>query len=74
MIISGKFSELEKANYFVLKALLKLKNSEKISDNDPVKKYVDDYRSKNKLSQISTNLPELYGKIIKILKMEVKYE
>jgi len=30
LILQGKFSEIEKANYFVLKAILKLKNKEKI--------------------------------------------
>ena len=73
LIVSGKFDELEKANYFVLKAFLKLKNNEKLSENDPVTKYIDNYRDSKHLSKISNLLPELYAKIIKILKTEVKY-
>ncbi|MCM8809761.1 MAG: hypothetical protein NC934_06300, partial [Candidatus Omnitrophica bacterium] len=67
LIVAGKFSELEKANYFVLRALLKLKNNEKLSENDPVTKYIDD-KNKDHLSKISNLLPELYAKIIKTLK------
>ncbi|MCX7995618.1 MAG: hypothetical protein N3A65_07615 [candidate division WOR-3 bacterium] len=67
LIVSGKFSELEKANYFVLRSILKLKNKEKISENDPVTKYVDNYRDLNHLAKVSSLLPELYAKIIKTL-------
>ncbi|MEO0127674.1 MAG: hypothetical protein ABIL44_07995 [candidate division WOR-3 bacterium] len=74
LIVSGKFSELEKANYFVLRSLLKLKNNERISESDPITKYADNYRDKNHLIKVSNLLPELYAKITKILKTEVKYE
>jgi len=73
LILSGKFSELEKANYFVLRALLKLKNSERLSNNDPITKYVDN-KEKKHLDRIAILLPELYSKIIKILKTEVIYD
>ncbi|MCM8807888.1 MAG: hypothetical protein NC926_08130 [Candidatus Omnitrophica bacterium] len=73
LIVMGKFSEFEKANYFVLRGLLKLKNNEKIAENDPITKYIDNYENKEHLLNISNLLPELYAKIIKILKREVKY-
>jgi len=63
LILSGKFSELEKANYFVLKAILKLKNKEKLSNNDPIKRYFSRYNDLNYLKNVSKNLPELYAKI-----------
>jgi CRISPR-associated protein Cst1 len=63
LILRGKFSEIEKANYFVLKAILKLKKKEKISENDPIKKYFtnDNLEYLKKVSEI---LPELYLKIL----------
>jgi hypothetical protein len=48
-----------------------LKNNEKLSENDPVTKYVDNYTNKALLLNISNILPELYVKITKILKREV---
>lgn len=68
LVLNGKFSEIEKANYFVLRALLRLKNNEELTDNDPVTKYVDSYKDKEHLSTISNLLPELYAKINKVLK------
>jgi len=64
LILSGKFSELEKANYFVLKAILKLKNKEEISKNDPITKYFTKYKDFNYLKKVSGILPELYLKIL----------
>jgi CRISPR-associated protein Cst1 len=66
LIVSGKFSELEKANYFVLRGILKLKNNENIPDNDPLRKYISDVKQEN-LNKISQLLPELYAKILKVL-------
>ena len=63
LILSGKFSELEKANYFVLKAILKLKNKERISDNDPIRKYFKKL-DLIYLQKVSNILPELYVKIL----------
>jgi CRISPR-associated protein Cst1 len=71
LILSGKFSELEKANYFVLRAILKLKNKEKISENDPIKKYFTNNELKY-FQEVSRILPELYAKILK--KLEVNME
>jgi len=71
LILSGKFSELEKVNYFVLKAILKLKNKEKISENDPIKKYFTNNELKY-FQEVSRILPELYAKILK--KLEVNME
>ncbi|MEN3045121.1 MAG: Cas8a1 family CRISPR/Cas system-associated protein [Candidatus Hydrothermales bacterium] len=70
LIIEGKFSELEKVNYFVLRGILKLKNKDKILKNDPLTNYVDDYKNTEHLKKISKNLPELYVKITKILERE----
>jgi CRISPR-associated protein Cst1 len=64
LILQGKFSELEKANYFVLKAILKLKNREKIPDNDPITKYFVKYKDLDHLQKASKILPELYIKIL----------
>jgi CRISPR-associated protein Cst1 len=63
LILQGKFSEIEKANYFVLKAILKLKNKEKISENDPIKKYFTN-NNLEYLKKVSGILPELYLKIL----------
>ena len=63
LILQGKFSELEKANYFVLKAILKLKNGEDISKNDPIRKYFRECEL-NHLQKASKILPELYIKIL----------
>lgn len=67
LILSGKFSEIEKAAYFVLRGILKLKNNERISENDPITKYISNYKDLDYLKKISSLLPELYGKIMKIL-------
>ncbi|MDW8114490.1 MAG: Cas8a1 family CRISPR/Cas system-associated protein [candidate division WOR-3 bacterium] len=67
LILAGKFSELEKANYYVLRTILKLKNNEEISDNDPITKYFDNYNNLYNLQKVSKILPQLYGKIIKSL-------
>jgi len=68
LILQGKFSELEKANYFVLRTILKLKNKEKnkekISENDPITKYFTKYQDFNYLKKVSEILPELYIKIL----------
>jgi CRISPR-associated protein Cst1 len=64
LILRGKFSEIEKANYFVLKAILKLKNKEEISKNDPITKYFTKYQDFNYLKKVSEILPELYLKIL----------
>jgi len=63
LILQGKFSELEKANYFGLRAILKLKNGEDISKNDLIRKY---FRvcELNHLQKASKILPELYIKIL----------
>jgi CRISPR-associated protein Cst1 len=63
LILQGKFSEIEKANYFVLKAILKLKNKEKISENDPIKKYFTN-NNLEYLKKVSGILPEFYLKIL----------
>lgn len=72
LILRGKFSEIEKANYFILRALIKLKNRETLPENDPVKKYVNSWNNFNHISKIASLLPELLAKISKILNMEVK--
>ncbi|MEO0118727.1 MAG: type I-B CRISPR-associated protein Cas8b1/Cst1 [candidate division WOR-3 bacterium] len=74
LILNGKFTELEMVNYYVLKTLLKLKNKENISQNDPIIKYLseDKYKKKVYLEKIAKILPELYGKILKHLEREVK--
>ena len=64
LILRGKFSEIEKANYFVLKAILKLKKKEEISENDPITKYFTKYQDFNDLKKVSEILPELYLKIL----------
>jgi CRISPR-associated protein Cst1 len=64
LILRGKFSEIEKANYFVLKAILKLKKKEEISENDPITKYFTNYQDFNYLKKVSEILPELYLKIL----------
>jgi len=70
LILAGKFSELEKANYFVLKTILKLKDKKEISENDPITKYftITKYNDldylKNYLKKVSGILPELYVKIL----------
>jgi len=63
LILKGKFSEIEKANYLVLKAILKLKNGEDISKNDPIRKYFRECELKH-LQKASKILPELYIKIL----------
>lgn len=68
LIINGKFSELEKANYYVLRAILKLKNNEEISDNDPITKYFTRYHNLSYLQRVAEILPKLYGKILDTLK------
>ncbi|MCX8082439.1 MAG: hypothetical protein N3D17_03435 [bacterium] len=74
LLLDGKFSELEKANYFILRTLLKIKNKERISENDPVKKYISESKMDiNNLYKISLLLSELYTRIMKILKTEVGY-
>jgi len=64
LILAGKFSELEKANYFVLKTILKLKDKEEISKNDPITKYFTRYEDLPYLRKVSEILPELYVKIL----------
>ena len=64
LILRGKFSEIEKANYFVLKTILKLKKKEDISENDPITKYFTKYQDFNYLKKVSEILPELYLKIL----------
>jgi len=64
LILRGKFSELEKANYYVLKTILKLKNNEKIPDNDPITKYFVRYNNPDYLQNVAGVLPELYVKIL----------
>ena len=64
LILRGKFSEIEKANYFVLRTILKLKNKDKISENDPITKYFIKYWDLNYLQRVSKILPELYIKIL----------
>lgn len=74
LILNGKFAELEKINYYVLKTLLKLANKENISQNDPIIKYLNknNYSEKSHLQKIAKTLPKLYGKILKHLEKEVK--
>jgi CRISPR-associated protein Cst1 len=67
LILQGKFSEIEKANYLVLRTILKLKklkNKEEISENDPITKYFTNYQNFNYLKKVSEILPELYLKIL----------
>jgi CRISPR-associated protein Cst1 len=64
LILAGNFSELEKANYFVLRAILKLKKNDKISKNDPITKYFTNYNDLKYLRRVSQILPKLYGKIL----------
>jgi CRISPR-associated protein Cst1 len=64
LILQGKFSEIEKANYFVLRTILKLKKKEEISENDPITKYFTKYQDFNYLKKVSEILPELYLKIL----------
>ena len=64
LILAGKFSELEKANYFVLKTILKLKKKEEINENDPITKYFTKYNDLQYLRKVSLILPKLYGKIL----------
>ncbi len=71
LILNGKFSEIEKVNYFVLRTLIRLKNNESISKNDPVTNYLDEYKNKNQLLNISKLLPELYAKLTTILTKEI---
>jgi len=66
LIVKGKFSELEKANYFVLRGLLKLKNNQNILDNDPLRKYISNIKQDN-LNEVAKLLPELYAEIMRIL-------
>jgi len=68
LILAGKFSELEKANYHVLKTILKLKNHEEIPKNDPIKKYFKKYKDLNYLKKVSDILPELYVRISEKIK------
>jgi CRISPR-associated protein Cst1 len=64
LILAGKFSELEKANYFVLKTISKLKKKEEINKNDPITKYFTKYNDLQYLRRVSLILPKLYGKIL----------
>jgi CRISPR-associated protein Cst1 len=64
LILAGNFSELEKANYFVLRAILKLKKKEEINKNDPITKYFTKYNDLQYLRKVSLMLPKLYGKIL----------
>ena len=64
LILAGKFSELEKANYFMLKTILKLKKKEEINKNDPITKYFTKYNDLQYLRKVSLILPKLYGKIL----------
>jgi CRISPR-associated protein Cst1 len=64
LILAGKFSELEKANYFMLRAILKLKKNEKELKNDPITKYFTNYDDLKYLRRVSQILPKLYGKIL----------
>ncbi len=68
LIVSGKFSELEKASYFVLRGILKLKNNQDINENDPLTTYIRRYKDVKHLMRVSELLPELYAKILKVLK------
>jgi CRISPR-associated protein Cst1 len=47
-----------------LKAILKLKKKEKISENDPITKYFTKYKDLNYLKKVSQILPKLYRKIL----------
>jgi len=64
LILAGKFSELEKANYFVLWTILKLKKKEEINENDPITKYFTKHNDLQHLRRVSQILPKLYGKIL----------
>lgn len=68
LIIKGNFSELEKVNYYVLKTILKLHNKEKVSENDPIREYIGNHSNLEHLYKISTLIPQLYTKILKVLK------
>ena len=67
LVVRGKFSELEKVNYYVLRAILKLKVDKRLSENDPVKTYfkLNDTNKLNHLYTVANLLPELYVSILK---------
>jgi hypothetical protein len=64
LILAGKFSELEKATYFTLKAITKLINQENINENDPIKQYIKKCDDLKHLKEIASKLPILYAKIL----------
>jgi CRISPR-associated protein Cst1 len=64
LILAGKFSELEKATYFTLKAIIKLINQENINENDPIKQYIKKCDDLKHLKKIASKLPILYAKIL----------
>jgi CRISPR-associated protein Cst1 len=64
LILAGKFSELEKATYFTLKAIIKLINQENINENDPIKQYIKKCDDLKHLKEIASKLPTLYAKIL----------
>jgi CRISPR-associated protein Cst1 len=66
LILAGNFAELEKANYFALKTIckLKLKENEEINENDPITKYFDRYNNLQHLKKASLILPKLFSKIL----------
>jgi CRISPR-associated protein Cst1 len=64
LILAGKFSELEKATYFTLKAIIKLINQENINENDPIKQYIKKCDDLEHLKKIASKLPTLYAKIV----------
>lgn len=71
IILSGKFSELEKINYFVLRAIKKIKidGSPDVPAGDPVINYISNRKLYN-LIKISEYLPELSARIQCVLRRE----
>ena len=64
LILAGKFSELEKATYLNLKAIIKLINKENINENDPIRQYIKKCDDLKHLKKIASKLPILYAKIL----------
>jgi CRISPR-associated protein Cst1 len=64
LILAGNFAELEKAPYFVLMTILKLKKKDKINKNDPITRYFTNYNDIGYLRRVSQILPKLYEKIL----------
>jgi CRISPR-associated protein Cst1 len=74
LILAGNFAEFEKATYYVLGAILKLKKKDKINKSDPITRYFTNYNDLRYLRRVSQILPKLYGKILEKNKGEASME